>query len=78
MQEVLHEITINSKNYGQLNGTKIFLTESLYGTLEKQKTRSGESITQLLETGRAIPGLKHLNIKSSNPKRNFVTKIHLA
>ena len=70
----LVEIIINSKNYGKLNGTKIFVTESLYHSLESQKTRNGESLSKLLETGRAVPGLKHLlfTILDSNEKAKIV------
>ena len=55
-----HKIVINNRNYGDLNGVAIYLTDDLYKSLEKQKARDGTPILKLLETGRAVQGLKHL------------------
>ena len=60
MEDNIYKITINSKNYGDLNGTNIYLTNDLYTSLEKSKTKDGTPVLKLLELGRAIQGLKHL------------------
>ena len=56
----LHKVIITSRNYGDLNGVAIYLTDNLFRSLENQKSRDGTPILKLLEMGRAIQGLKHL------------------
>ena len=61
MAKALYKIVINSKTYGDLNGVAIYLTEDLYKSLEKQKSRrDGMPILKKLEMGQAVQGLKHL------------------
>jgi len=60
MAKNLHKVIINSRNYGDLNGVAIYLTDDLFRSLEKQKSRDGTIILKLLEMGRAVQGLKHL------------------
>jgi len=56
----LHRIVVNNKGYGNLDGSEFFVTEELYEQLKSRKSRSGQAFLQLLESGMAIRGLKHL------------------
>jgi len=78
MSKGIHTITIKNRSYGELDGVEIFLTEDLYETLAKQKTRDGTPLLRLLEIGRAIQGLKHLiaTIKKSNKNGKLILNSH--
>ena len=58
MAENLNKVVINSRNYGDLNGVAVYLTDDLYKTLAKQKARDGTPILKLIENGRAVQGLR--------------------
>ena len=70
----LHEIIINSKNYGELNGVSIFLTEELYKSLQDVKTTNGTPLLELFKSGRAVQGLKHLvtAVKHSDSQNKII------
>ena len=48
MSGKLHEIKINNKNYGELNGIKIYLTSNLFDFLSKEKTKANIPLIELL------------------------------
>ncbi len=56
----LHRIVVNNKGYGILDGSEFFITRELYGQLKSRKSRNGQAFLQLLESGMAVRGFKHL------------------
>lgn len=56
----LHKISINNRQFGELDGTIICLTDELFQTLRNKKNHAGVKYIDLLGTGRAIRGFKHL------------------
>jgi hypothetical protein len=74
MSQNIHTIVINNKSFGEFDGTKIFVTDDLYETLAKRKTRDGRTLLKLLEIGRAVQGLKHLiaTVEASNKNGKII------
>ena len=68
--ERLRRFKITNKGYGPLNGIEIYITSNLYLKYQKEKTRRGQNFLQLLESGRAVRGLKHLLEKIKNNNKN--------
>lgn len=59
--EKFHELQINNKSFGKVNGTTIYFSKSLYNKLGKEKTKRDKiSLIELFKQGRALQGLKHL------------------
>lgn len=56
----LRTIKINNKGYGDLDGSEFFITETLYEQLRSRKSGTGQGFLQLLESGKAVRGFKHL------------------
>jgi hypothetical protein len=56
----LRTITINNKGYGDLDGSEFFITEALHEELRSRKSGTGQGFLQLLESGKAVRGFKHL------------------
>lgn len=56
----LRTITINNKGYGDLDGYEFFITEALHEELRSRKSGTGQGFLQLLESGKAVRGFKHL------------------
>jgi hypothetical protein len=74
MPEKYHEIEINSRNYGELKGIKIYVTDILYKQMEKASLINGKTRLQLLKEGRALQGMKHLLmlIHQNNSKAKII------
>lgn len=70
----LKTIKVNNKGYGNLDGSEFFLTEELYEQLKSRKSRSGQGFLQLLESGRAVRGFKHLleHIKAKSEDASLI------
>jgi len=74
MVENLRRVAIHSRTYGELDGVEILLTEDLYEWLLGKENREGIPLLTLLESGRAMQGLKHLiaAIRESNAEAQLV------
>ena len=66
----MRHLKITNKGYGPLNGIEIYITSNLYSKYQKEKTRQGQNFLQLLESGRAVRGFKHLLEKINNNNKN--------
>jgi len=73
MAENLHKVAIDSKNYGDLNGVVVFLTDELYKRLEETPSRQG-TLLNAFKMGRAMQGQKHVItlVKESNKNCKIV------
>jgi len=79
----LREIEISSASYGDLNGTKIYLTERIHNKLSRVRIGRGDSMLVRLQNGRAVRGFKHLVtvIKQKNRENKIIltdqrSKVH--
>lgn len=68
--ERLRHLKITNKGYGPLNGIEIYITSNLYSKYQKKKSSQGQNFLQLLESGRAVRGFKHLLEKIKNNNKN--------
>ena len=78
MGKDLFKITVTNRTYGELSGVDIYLSNSLHKRLSKEKNRNNESAIDLLKTGRAFRGQKHLIsvIKKKNSKNKIVLTLN--
>ncbi len=70
----LYKITIKNKRFGKLDGVTIYLNNDLFQALKKKKNRAGIKYLDLLGTGRAIRGFKHMleHIQGKGKKAQLV------
>ena len=59
MARTLKTIEVKSRNFGDFDGVKIGITNSLWDSLQKKKTLQGNMIDSL-KLGRGLSGFKHL------------------
>lgn len=70
----LHEIKIETKNYGDLTGVAIFLTDDLFSEIKDKKDRQNVPVLVKLKNGKFMRGMKHLiaDIKEKNKLCNLI------
>lgn len=71
----LIKITVrNERSLGKLGEIVVFLTPELKSILDKEKTKSGEKLSDLFAKGRALRGFKHLieKIREKSPTSKIV------
>lgn len=65
-EEKIKEVIIQRKNYGELDGYKIYITKELFEYFSNEKAKDGTLLIDLLKQGKLLKGLKHLIISISN------------
>lgn len=70
----LHKVKIEAKNYGDLTGVDIFLTDDLFSEIKSKKDKQNVPVLTKLKNGKFMRGMKHLiaDIKEKNKIYNLV------
>ena len=69
MNQELHGLVINSRSFGELSGVTIYITQDLFDHLTAEDGSNSGLTLSLLQSGRALRGMKHL-IERLMEKRN--------
>jgi uncharacterized protein (UPF0335 family) len=75
-KENLKEVIIQNKNYGELDGYKVFLTKELFEYFSKEKAKNGTLLIDLLRQGTLMKGLKHLIISIAKKEKSGLIFTH--